>query len=93
MLRDRLADRLRRLFITDIAALAESDFADIGVKAVLLRIAIPVSFIGTYGVFIPLAGKYALPTNSFKAVANAADAGEEIDKTKRIVGMMARRNR
>ena len=38
--------------------------------------------------FVPFAGKYALAADRFKAAANAADAGEKIDKAKSIVGMM-----
>lgn len=93
MLRDSLADMLRRLVIANVGAMAEGDIADIFIETVLLRIAIPVGLIGAHRMLIPLAGKDALPADGFKTAADPADTGKQIDKAEPIVRMMGRRRR
>ena len=85
MRRDGLANMFGGLFIADTAFMAQGDIADVGVEMMRLRIAIPVGLVGPYGMFVPLAGKHALPPDSFKAVSNAANTGEQIDKAESIV--------
>jgi hypothetical protein len=75
------------LCIGHTAFVAQGHIADIGIEMMRVRIAIPVGFIGTNRMFVPLAGKYALPANGFKPVPDPADTGKEIDKTEGIVRM------
>ncbi len=93
MLRDSLADMLRRLVIANVGAMAEGDIANIFIETVLLRITIPVGLIGAHRMLVPLAGKDALPADSFKTAADPADTGKQIDKAESIVRMMGRRRR
>ncbi|VDR26291.1 Uncharacterised protein [Raoultella terrigena] len=53
-------------------------------------VAIPVRFVGAHRVLVPFAGENALPVDGFKAVANAADTGEQIDKAECIIRMVSR---
>ncbi len=83
----------KRCVIADIRLVAERDVADIFIEGVLMRIAVPVGFISAHRVFIPLAGKNALPADGFEPPADTADTGEQIDKAERIVRVMRRRRR
>ena len=91
MLRYVLANMLRRFAIAHAVAVAQRNIANIFIEMMPLRIAVIIGFIGAYRVFIPFAGKHALPAYRFKATANSADPGEEIDKTKGIMRMVCRR--
>jgi hypothetical protein len=93
MLRDSLANMLRGFFIAHPREMAQSHIADIFIETMLLRIAVPVGFIGAHRMFIPFAGKHALPANRFKTVANTADTGKQIDEAEPIMRMMRRRLR
>ena len=76
---------LSRLFITHADFVAQRNITDIGVETVFMGIAVPVGFVGTDRMFVPLAGKHTLPANGLKPVSNAANAGKQIDKTEGIV--------
>lgn len=91
MLGDSIEDVGSRLAVADFRAMAQRHIANIGIKLMLLRIAIPIGFIGTYRVLIPLAGKNALTTNRFKPTADPTNSSKEIHKTERIMRMMRRR--
>lgn len=93
MLRDCLANVLRRVFIAHLGEMAQRDVADIFIETMLLRIAVPVGFIGAHRMFIPLAGKHALPANRLETMTNAADTGKQIDEAESIMRMMRRRLR
>ncbi|MOA26219.1 hypothetical protein D3C78_1469950 [compost metagenome] len=53
-------------------------------------IAVPVCFIGAHRVFVPFAGKDALPANRLKTMTYATDARKQIDKAERIIRMNSR---
>ena len=93
MLRDSLAYMLRGFFLAHLREMAQSHIADIFIETMLLRIAVPVGFIGAHRMFIPFAGKHALPANRFKTVANTADTSKQIDEAEPIMRMMRRRLR
>ena len=81
------------LLVAHPILMAQRDITNIRVELVRVGVAIPVGFIGTDGMFIPFTGEHTLPANSFKAMANAADTGKEIDKSKGIIRMRSRRTR
>ena len=91
--RNGIANVFGGLFIADASFVAQRDITNIRVELVRVGVAIPVGFIGTDGMFIPFTGEHTLPANSFKAMANAADTGKEIDKSKGIIRMRSRRTR
>lgn len=93
MRRDGLTNVFGGLFIAHAAFMAQGDIADIRVEMMLVRIAVPVSLVGTHGMFVPLAGKHALATDSFETVSDAADTGKQIDKAEGIVRVRSRRTR
>lgn len=93
MRRNGIANVFGGLFIADAGFVAQRDITNIRVELVRVGIAIPVGFIGTDGMFIPFTGEHTPPANSFKAMANAADTGKEIDKAKGIIWMRSRRTR
>gem|GEM_PF-7010678 len=82
-----------RRVVRHIRLVTQRHVTNIFIKGVMKRVAIQVSFIRAYRVFIPLAGKHALPAYGFKTPANAANARKQIDKTERIVRMMLWRQR
>jgi hypothetical protein len=81
---------LSSVFIANPVFMAQGRFADIGIKLMAGRIAVPVRFIGAHGMFVPFAGKHALAANGFKPVPDTADTGKEIDKAESIVRVGSR---
>ena len=69
------------LTVADVRLIAQRHIANIRIKPMLYRVAVPVGFIGAHRVFIPLAGEHALAANRLKAMADAANSGEQIDIT------------
>jgi hypothetical protein len=82
---------LRGLFIADIRAMAEGNITNVFVEAVLIRVTVPVGFVGAHRVLIPFAGENALPADRLKAAADPADTGKQIDEPESIMGMVGRR--
>ena len=93
MRRNGVANVLSGFFVADAGFVAQGDVADVGIKLVLVGVAVPVRLIGADGMFVPFTGEHALPANSFKTMANAANTGKEIDKAKGIIRMRSRRVR
>lgn len=85
------ADVRRRLGVADFAAVAEGNAANILVKLVRVRVAVPVGAVGAHRVLVPFAGEHALAADGLEAAADPADAGEEIDKAKGVIRMMGGR--
>ncbi|GCP99933.1 hypothetical protein BvCmsHHP019_02438 [Escherichia coli] len=66
----------RRHVITYTLFVTESDVANIFIKVMHRRVAIIVGFISAYSMFVPFAGKHALPTNRFKTATNTTNPGK-----------------
>ena len=58
--------------------IGKRDISNIFVKDMLLRVAVMISFIGPYRIFVPFTGKQTLTPCSFESFSDAADASKEI---------------
>ena len=66
------------LVFRNIWAIGKRDISYIFVEDMLLRVAVMISFIGSYGIFVPFTGKQALTPCSLEPFSDASDARKKI---------------
>ena len=78
MVRYILIDVVISLVFRNIWAIGKRDISYILVEDMFIRVAVMISFIGPYRIFVPFTGKQALTTCSLESSSDTADAGKEI---------------
>ncbi|VFS58711.1 Uncharacterised protein [Raoultella planticola] len=71
--------------------MAEGNITNIFVEAVLIRVTIPVGFVGAHRMLIPFTGENTLSADRLKAGCGSRRFRQQIDEPESIMGMVGRR--